>query len=164
MTVRSEPLGKRDGMTFNPGKIGALITAAVSWLTTYWCVLWIMEPKPEQGYTMVIAVSIVVELILTLMKRCLFNADKSDDGIGWVGLIVDTVINAGGILPRAARFLTFPPIAAILSVVGIQASTVDAAGNVIPNPSVVNIGGFIVAIIAGALLSVLPHRLWKSGD
>lgn len=140
--------------SFNPGKIGAAIAAGISWITTYWCVLWIMEPKPEDGYALAIGVSIAVEIILTLMKRCLFNKDKSDDGIGWAGLIVDAVINAGGILPRAGRLLTFPPIAAILTVAGIN--TVD--------PKVNSIGAFILAIIAGALLSVLPHRLWKSGD
>lgn len=154
MAVTSTPLGNREGITFNPGKIGALITACVSWLTTYWCVLWIMEPTPETGYTMAIVVSIIAEIILTLMKRCLFNADRSDDGIGWAGLIVDAVINAGGILPRAGKLLTFPPIAAILTVVGVNAA----------DPKVNSIGAFIVAIAAGALLSVLPHRLWKSGD
>ena len=142
------------GPSFNPGKVGALITAAISWLTTYWCVLWIMEPTPETGYTVAIAVSIIAEIVLTLMKRCLFNTDRSDDGIGWAGLIIDAVINAGGILPRAGKFLTFPPIAAILALVGIDPSV----------PAVNSAGAFIVAIIAGALLSVLPHRLWKSGD
>lgn len=155
MAVTTKPLNdRRDGMAFNPGKVGALITAGISWLTTYWCVLWVVEPAPESGYALVIGVSIVVELVLTLMKRCLFNTDKSDDGIGWAGLIVDAVINAGGVLPRAGRLLTFPPIAAILLTTGIDAS----------NPNVNAIGAFVVAIIAGALLSVLPHRLWHSGD
>lgn len=155
MAVTSAPLNtKRSAPDFNPGKIGALITAVISWLTTYWCVQWIMEPTPETGYTLAIGVSIVVEIVLTLMKRCLFNADRSDDGIGWAGLIVDAIINAGGILPRAGRLLTFPPIAAILTVAGIDAS----------NPQVNAIGAFIVAVAAGALLSVLPHRLWRSGD
>lgn len=155
MAVRSEPMNSSgDRASFNPGKIGALIAAIISWITTYWCVLWIMEPKPEQGYTMAILISIVAEIILTLMKRCLFNKDKSDDGIGWAGLIVDAVINAGGILPRAGKLLTFPPIAAILTVAGINSA----------DPKINSIGAFIVAMIAGALLSVLPHRLWKSGD
>jgi hypothetical protein len=153
MAVTSTPTNSK-GVTFNPGKVGALLTACISWLTTYWCVVWVMEPKPDTGYTAVIVVSVIVEIILTLMKRCLFNADKSDDGIGWAGLIVDAVINAGGILPRAGRLLTFPPIAAILTVVGIDAT----------KPEINSIGAFILAIIAGALLSVLPHRLWKSGD
>ena len=139
---------------FNPSKIGAILTQIVSWVTTYWCVLWIMEPSPEQGYSMAIGVSIVVELVLTLMKRCLFNKDKSDDGIGWTGLVIDAIINGGGILPRAGKFLTFPPIAAILTVVGVNAT----------DPRTNSIGAFAVAMLAGALLSVLPHRLWKSGD
>lgn len=155
MAVTSAPLNnnKEKGIQFNPGKIGALITAAISWLTTYWCVVWIIQPEAG-SYTIPIIVSIIAEIILTLMKRCLFNTDRSDDGIGWAGIIVDTIINAGGILPRAGRLLTFPPIAAILAVVGINAS----------NTSVQNIGGFILALIGGALLSVLPHRLWHSGD
>jgi len=153
MAVTSTPLNsKHDGFNFNPGKVGALITAAISWMTTYWCVLWIMEPK--DGYALAIGVSIVAEIVLTLMKRCLFNADRSDDGIGWAGLVVDAIINAGGILPRAGRLLTFPPIAAILTVVGVDTNI----------PSINSAGAFIIAILAGALLSVLPHRLWKSGD
>ena len=154
MAVTSTELKSGERASFNPSKIGALMAACISWVTTYWCVLWIMEPNPADGYAAAIGVSIAVEIILTLMKRCLFNKDKSDDGIGWAGIIVDTVINAGGILPRAGRLLTFPPIAAILSVVGVNAA----------EPRVNTIGAFILAIIAGALLSVLPHRLWKSGD
>lgn len=153
MAVTSAPL-HNERASVNPGKIGALIAAGISWVTTYWCVLWVMEPKPEDGYALVIGISIVVEIILTLMKRCLFNKDRSDDGIGWAGLIVDAIINAGGILPRAGKLLTFPPIAAILTVVGVNAA----------DPKINGVGAFILAIIAGALLSVLPHRLWKSGD
>lgn len=144
----------RDGMSFNPGKVGALIAAVISWITTYWCVLWIMQPAEGASMTMPLVVSIVAELILTLMKRCLFNADRSDDGIGWAGLVVDAIINAGGILPRAGRLLTFPPVAAILGVFGVNAA----------HPTINNVGAFVIAIAAGALLSVLPHRLWHSGD
>lgn len=155
MAVKSYALNNEPPhASFNPGKIGAIIASIVSWITTYWCVLWIMEPAPEAGYGMAIGVSIVAEIILTLMKRCLFNKDKSDDGIGWAGLIVDAIINAGGILPRAGKLLTFPPIAAILTVVGFDTA----------NPKAISIGAFVVALLAGALLSVLPHRLWKSGD
>lgn len=154
MAVTTTPLNGRSGVSFNPGKVGALITAVVSWLTTYWCVLWVMQPAPNDGYTVVIVVSVIAELVLTLMKRCLFNTDKTDDGIGWAGLIVDAVINAGGILPRAGRLLTFPPIAAMLVAVGVDPASAQVNA----------VGAFIVAIIAGSLLSVLPHRLWHSGD
>lgn len=154
MTTRSETTTRGPGMKFSPGKVGAVITQAISWLTTYWCVLWIMQPQEGASLTAPIIVSIVAEIVLTLMKRCLFNTDRSDDGIGWAGLVVDAIINAGGILPRAGRLLTFPPIAAMLGVVGI-----DAAEKAINNA-----GAFIIALAAGALLSVLPHRLWHSGD
>jgi hypothetical protein len=154
MAVKSYPLhDKQDSVAFNPGKIGAVLTAIVSWVTTYWCVVWIMQPTAGE-YAAPIGVAVVAELVLTLMKRCLFNDDRSDDGIGWAGIIVDTIINAGGILPRAGRLLTFPPIAAILALIGVNTAS----------PTVQSVGGFIISVIAGALLSVLPHRLWHSGD
>jgi hypothetical protein len=142
---------KGSGARINGNKIGAVIVQAVSWLTTFWCVEWIMQPAE---LPIIIGVSLVAELLLVLMKRCLFNDDKGDDTIGWVGFIIDGVINAGGILPRAGRLLTFPPIALMLGVFGI-----DAAADT-PN----KIGAFILALIGGALLSVLPHRLWRAGD
>lgn len=150
---KDTPIKRKSGAGFNPGKIGAIITAAVSWLTTYWCVVWVMQPEPG-SYAIPVAVSIVVELIFTLMKWCLFNPDRRGDAIGWCGVAIDTLVNAGGILPRAGRVLTFPPIAAILALIGVNASS----------PTVANVGGFILSLIAGALLSVLPHRLWHSGD
>lgn len=138
----------------NAGKIGAVITSIISWLTTYWCVLWIMQPADDASKALPLGVSIVAELVLVLMKRCLFNADRGDDSIGWAGFVIDAIINAGGILPRAGRLLTFPPIAAMLGAVGLD----------IADPRTNSIGAFAVAIIAGSLLSVLPHRLWKSGE
>ena len=142
------------GFGIDAGKIGAVLTSIISWLTTYWCVLWIMQPTADAGKALPFAVSIVAEIVLVLMKRCLFNGDRRDDTIGWAGFVIDAVINAGGILPRAGRLLTFPPIAAMLSAVGLD----------IADPRTNSIGAFAVAIIAGSLLSVLPHRLWKSGE
>lgn len=142
------------GPGISAGKIGAVITSIISWITTYWCVLWIMQPAADTSRAVPIAVSVVAEVVLVLMKRCLFNADRSDDGIGWAGIVIDAIVNAGGILPSAGRLLTFPPIAAILTAVGIDAA----------NKDVNTIGAFLVAVVAGALLSVLPHRLWKSGE
>ncbi len=142
------------GLGINAGKIGAVITSIISWLTTYWCVLWIMQPAADDGQALPFAVSVVAEIVLVLMKRCLFNADRGDDTIGWAGFVIDAIINAGGILPRAGRLLTFPPIAAMLTATGLDIS----------DPGTNSIGAFIVAIIAGSLLSVLPHRLWKSGE
>lgn len=38
------------------------------------------------------------------------------DAITWAGFAIDTVTNLGGILPRAALLLTWPPVAALLAV------------------------------------------------
>lgn len=152
MTTTTTPR-RSAGVGLNVGKIGAVITSIISWLTTYWCVLWIMQPAADAGKAVPIAVSIVAEVVLVLMKRCLFTADR-DHGIGWAGLIIDALINAGGILPRAGRLLTFPPIAAMLGAIGVNAA----------DPATNNGGAFIIALAIGSLLSVLPHRLWRSGE
>jgi hypothetical protein len=139
------------GVQINWRKLGAVLAQSVSWLTTYWCVEWIMEPKPDQK-VLAIAIAVGAECLLILMKSCLFDGTHRADGVGWAGLIFDTIINAGGILPKAGRVLTFPPIAAILGLLGITTA----------HPTVNLIGSFVVAIVAGALLSVAPHRLWHS--
>ena len=151
--VTSKATGQRAATRINGNKVGAGVVQALSWLTTYWCVEWIMQPGPDQ-LPVTIGISLVAEVLLVLMKRCLFNEDKKDDSIGWFGFVADTIINAGGILPRAGRLLTFPPIAVMLGVFGIDAASEG------PN----KIGAFILALIGGALLSVLPHRLWRAGD
>lgn len=153
MTTNAQTSRANTPPRISAGKIGAVITSIISWITTYWCVLWIMQPGSDMSKAIPIGVSIVAELVLVLMKRCLFNADRGDDAIGWAGFIIDAIINAGGILPRAGRLLTFPPIAAILLAIGVDAA--DTAVN--------NIGAFIISMAAGALLSALPHRLWRSG-
>lgn len=138
------------GVQINWYKFGAVLAQAASLMTTYWCVEWIMEPKPAQR-TLALGIAIGVEVLLVLMKRCLFDGSHRNDGVGWFGLVLDTIINAGGILPKAGRLLTFPPIAAILFLAGVNAA----------HPTVNAIGSFLVALLFGALLSVLPHRLWR---
>lgn len=73
------------------------------------------------------------------------------DAITWAGFAIDTVTNLGGILPRAALLLTWPPVAALLAVFGANGA----------DPTVQTIGGFLIALSGGILLAILPHRLWR---
>lgn len=116
-----------------------------SWATTFWFVQFVW-PEGAAPYQALIAIA--VEALFVVMKERLFRGD--DPTIGWVGFVLDAVVNAGGILPKSCRVLAFPPIAALLTAFGLT-----GACQVYSVPSVA------FALLCGALLSVLPHRLWR---
>lgn len=129
----------------NWSKVGAAGAQFLSWLTTFWAVQWVW---PEGQLLWQVVVAAALEALLVVMKTQLFNGGRPE--VGWVGLAIDAIINTGGLLPRAGRVLTFPPIAAILSMVGLN----------MRDANTITIGGFILALAGGILLSALPHRLW----
>lgn len=87
------------------------------------------------------------------MKRLLFDKDSRNDGIGWAGLILDSFTNMGGILPKAGRVLTFPPVAALLLLFKVDPAAERTQ----------LVGSIVIAAIAGGLLSIAPIRLWRAG-
>lgn len=119
-----------------------------SYMTTLWAVQWVWSDG--QLVHQVVA-ALVVEALLVSMKGALWNTAAGDDVLGWVGLVVDTLTNMGGILPRAGLVLTWPPIATVLKWFGVPAA----------DPIVQAAGGFLLALIGGIILSILPHRLWS---
>lgn len=144
--------------SIDPNRIAAVVAGLMSLLTTVWAVEWIW-PEGEALHRWVIAG--VFEALLIAFKSSLFNGSAKDDSLGWAGFIIDGVINAGGIVSRTGRILTFPPIAALLTAVGLMgpASTQMA----VLNGVAISWGGFILALIGGILLSVAPHFLWERG-
>ena len=94
--------------------------------------------------------AVVVEAVLVAMKSALFDKGGGNDGIGWAGFVIDALTNLGGILPRAGKVLTWPPVATLLGLLGMSAA----------DPTVQSLGGLIIALAAAILLSVLPHRRW----
>jgi hypothetical protein len=143
-----------EGFGINYNKLGAIIAQALSWLTTYWLVEWIAEPKTDKDRAIAVALATVIELLFILMKRLLFDKNSKNDGIGWAGLILDSLTNMGGILPKAGRLLTFPPIAALLLLFSINPKAEQTQ----------LIGSFIISAIAGVLLAIAPIRLWRAGS
>jgi hypothetical protein len=136
------------------------ILQLVSFFTTLWAVQWVW---PEGQLNHQVFVGLIAEAALVGLKSLLFVGRRGDMVAGWVGFVIDAILNTGGLLPRADRLLTFGPIAAVLSLFGLnvadlpQAITITADGK----PLEVTIGGLLVALLSGALLSMLPHRLWK---
>jgi hypothetical protein len=129
----------------NGRKIIAVVAQVASWFTTFWAVQWIWADGPL-AYQ--VGLAVVAECALIICKSQLFNG--SDPTLGWAGLAVDGIINTGGLLPKACKVLTFPPIAAI----GAAFSANAVACTTFSVESV------ILALVFGLGLSALPHRLW----
>jgi hypothetical protein len=143
MAVKTEAYSRTTRVNWN--KAGAVAAQIISWLTTLWAVQWVW---PEGAFVWQGAVAVALEALLVVMKVQLFNGGRPE--VGWVGLGIDSVINTGGLLPRTGRVITFPPIAALLTFAGLN-----------PNdPMTILVGGFLLALAGGILLSALPHRLW----
>jgi hypothetical protein len=109
-------------------------------------------------------VGLIVEAALVGLKSLLFIGRRGDGVAGWAGFTIDAVLNTGGLLPRADRLLTFGPIAAVLSLFGLNVAELPKAVTAMADgkPLEVTIGGLLVAILGGVLLSILPHRLWRA--
>lgn len=165
MTVRSAPLengqpAKADGLLFgryNTVHMSAIIAHAMSYLTTLWCVQWVAA---DLDLVTAGIAAYALEFLLFGMKSALWNAGKGDDGVGYAGVGIDALINAGGLLPRADVFLTFPPIAAVLALVGVRVGEL-VPFTTLPDGSPLTLAGLIAAFLGGILLSAAPHRLWR---
>lgn len=129
-------------------RIIAVVAQLASYMTTLWAVQWVWNDGLLH-YQVLAAV--VVEVVLVGMKSALWGKRNGDHTIGWAGFVIDTATNVGGILPRAGRLLTWPPVATLLGVFSVNSA----------EPAVQTAGGFTLALLFGILLSVLPHRLWR---
>jgi hypothetical protein len=137
----------------NGYRLGAVITQILSWLTTLWFCEWIGQPKDDAAWWRVVVISIGVEFLLVQLKRLVHNKKKGFELLGWIGIVVDSVCNAGGAFGISGRILTFPPVAAVL--LYAKVNVYDTTTNMI--------GSFVVAMVAGYLLSIAPLRLWNAG-
>lgn len=154
---------------YNALHAGAIIGHAFSYLTTLWAVQWVW---PSGDLVLQSLVAYLLEFLLFTMKGALWNTKAGDDGVGYAGVGIDTLINAGGILPRAAAVLSFPPVAVVLALFGallgaqrlmffgLPLTTLTAGGETFA----VTLSGLLVAIGGGILLSAAPHRIWRAAE
>jgi hypothetical protein len=130
-------------------RLAAFIAQGMSYATTLSAVAYVMRPQVERDWGIAIAIALAVEILFAMMKETLFG--NIGHPAGWVGLLLDGLTNTGGILPWAGRLLTFGPIALILGVFRVDVS----------DPTTRMIGGAILSIIFGFILSIVPHWLWR---
>lgn len=157
---------------YNTIHLGAVIGHALSYLTTLWFVQWLWPGAPDlraQGAT-----AYVLEVLLFALKLALYSKTPEGRGVGWAGVSADALINMGGLLPYAAGILTFPPVAAMLALLGwalgLAGVGLDWAGvpfTTLPfgtEPIAVSFSVLLVALGGGMLLSAAPQRLWRTAE
>ena len=130
-------------------RLAAIIFGIMSYVATFSCAAIVIRPNTEILWALTAGTALAFEIGFIAMKETLFS--NIADPLGWVGFIFDAVINMGGILPWGGKILIFGPFAFILGLL-----TVNVA-----DPTVVMIGGGLISLVGGALLSYAPHRLWR---
>jgi hypothetical protein len=136
--VAPEPL------TINPRRIAAGMAQIGSFATTYGCVL-AMGGTGNTAFLLALA----IEFILMMGKTLVFDGKKNDaDFLGWIAILLDTLLNAGGIWPMVQTLDKAPSWIMLKESMGL-------AGEVGKIPAL------IVALVLGYLLAVAPHRLWR---
>jgi hypothetical protein len=137
----------REHMQINPHKIAATLAQLGSFATTYGCIL-ALGGSGKFGFF----VAVGIEFLLAAAKSLVFDGKKSSaDAFGWIAIVVDTLLNAGGIWPGVLTLDKAPSWIMLKDSLGLD-------GDLSKLPAL------IVALVLGYLLSVAPHRLWRGGD
>ena len=143
MTTRTQ----KEPMQINPHKIAAVLAQAGSFATTYGCVL-ALGGSGQFGFWLAVG----IEALLAAGKSLVFDGRKTNaDAFGWFAILLDMLLNAGGIWPMVQVLDKAPTWIMLRESIGMS-------GDMGKLPAL------IVALVLGYLLSVAPHRLWRGGS
>lgn len=139
-TAAVEPL-----LTAQPKKIAAFIAQLGSFTTTY---LFIDALGINGAAGFIVAIS--VEFLLLMGKNNILSeaSDSGSDTLGLASIIIDTLLNAGGIWPFVKRLNSTASWIMIAEVAGLK-------------PDLRLFPALIVALVLGFLLAIAPHRFWR---
>lgn len=143
--LESGKLTEPQSFSLNSYHLGAAFAQVGSFLTTY---LFIAAVMSGATFPLIIGVSLVVEFILALGKSLMFGK-RRDGVVGGAAVLFDTLLNAGGIWPYARNIAHSPPALMLMEALALR----DTMGS---------IPALLVALVAGYLLAVAPHRLWNA--
>lgn len=141
MSARTTTPGGRGAITINGRKIAAALTQIGSFVTTYLFVLALGIDGPI-GFL----VALGVEFMLMAAKHN--SLLGRGDSIGITAIVVDTLLNAGGLWPYMLRLDKTPTW-------GMMATSLHLESEVRLLPAL----GF--ALLFGFLLSAAPSWLWR---
>jgi hypothetical protein len=137
-----QPVSRRAAPHFNRYHAGAILAQFGSFATTYAFFIAVMDGA--QWYV-ILGIALAVEFLLTLGKSLV----QRGGAVGAASIAFDTLLNAGGIWPSMRRISASPPALMI-----IEAFKLDPTFGLIP--------AFVLSLLIGYLLAVLPHRLWRA--
>jgi hypothetical protein len=137
--VRSEPVQRTAPGLNKP--IAALLWG-LACLTTYQLVQ-VLRPELRLEYT--IAAAIVSQVVFTWLERPVLGGRPNH--ISTAALVLDTLINAGGIFPMALRAAETPPAQMLIAAFKLAPGMSPAAGAVL-------------ALVFGFLLAAAPEAVW----
>jgi hypothetical protein len=96
-------------------------------------------------------IALVAEWLLFEFKRGLLDGAEKDKSLGVLGLVADTVLNAGGIWPWVLNVDGTEPYKMLA-----QSLTLGETMRLIP--------ALVLALVLGLVLAIAPQRLWKESE
>lgn len=137
-----QPAARRQPPHFNRYHAGAILAQLGSFATTYAFFLVVMDGAQ---WFVILGIALAVEFLLTLGKGLV----QKGGAVGTASIAFDTLLNAGGIWPSMRKVSGSPPALMIM-----EAFQLKPAFGLIP--------AFVLSLLIGYLLAVLPHRLWRA--
>lgn len=149
MTVRTQDM--RDGRAAEtprlPGPSINQPIAIILWIVaciTTWQLVAAITPGMRIAYQ--IGIGIVLQVFFTALERPMLRGRPNK--VSGVVLLIDTLVNAGGIFPFALRMSATPTVQMI-------STTFNLAPNMTPAAA------FAVSVVLGFLLAAAPEAVWR---
>ena len=137
-----QPAPRSRTPSLNRYHIGAVVAQLGSFATTYAFFIAVMDGA---HWGAILGIALAVEFLLTLGKSLV----QRGGAVGAASIAFDTLLNAGGIWPSMRRISESPPALMIVDAFQLQ-------------PTFGLIPAFVLSLLIGYLLAVLPHRLWRA--
>lgn len=140
----NEEAQQRRSSHLNRYHIGAILAQLGSFATTYVFFIAVMDGA---AWYAILGIALAVEFLLTLGKGLVSRGGA----VGPASIIFDMFLNAGGIWPSSRHIAESPPAQMIVEAFHLQ-------------PSFGLVPAFVLSLLIGYLLAVLPHRLWRAAN
>lgn len=131
---------------FTPRKIAAGVIWLLACITS-WQLVAAVTPGMDGRYQ--IGIGVLLQAIFTTLERPMLSGRPNK--ISGVVLILDTLVNAGGIYPFAMRAAAIPAIQMFSTAFNLA-------------PAVSPVAAFLLASLCGFLLAAAPEAVWRWKD
>ena len=144
--MKSVPLVNNEPVRRAEIHIGNRIAAGVAWLVgltaTYLGLAALLTNAP---WWLPLVAALVTQAMLTWAERAIWRGRPSL--VGALALLMDTLLNAGGVFPYALLLGNTPPVQMFATVMGV--------------PSQIGpVGAMIVSMVLGFAIAAAPEEFW----